>query len=581
MPRTTVLWSGVFVVLVGCAVHDEPQGKADSPKAFELSDEHVAAVHKRRRIVVNHPADGLLEAIRRNVSVENLLEYELGFTAEPGSQIDAQWWCLDRLFPLKSRPMHQRDREMAKDAAQWHPAYEKIYEWEAEGFDILRAYLEATKKRGLECFYTYRISDGYSHDEFGVEYRLAHPEWLTVDEWDNEKWNFVVPEVRAKKLAVLTEIATKYDFDGMEVDFARGPNNLPRGQLWTNRGALTQFLRDLRRGTLEIGERRGRPFILAARVPDNLLGCHFDGLDIETWVAENLIDILVLGVRSYDLEIERFRQLIGDRPIKVFATLDDHHCTDGYSWPPIEVMRGVVANWWQQGMDGLQTFNWGTASSELAVKTGMLVRQAYRDDSPRIAVYQQAYREFGNPETLKYKDKTFVVQRRGGGGSGGVDIHEWLTPRVAYQNTNMLGQLPTLMDNLGHEDVLLRLRVGDDVAADADRIESLTLHILLSDRDTAALPETEKMAKAEINPFWTIPQLFTSPPRRGIEKRVEVRVNGVLLEKATPRDGWLVFECAPSVFAVGENLVGVVVTGRGVNAGSMSLEKVEVRVDYR
>ena len=148
------------------------------------------------------------------------------------------------------------------------------------------------------------------------------------------------------------------------------------------------------------------------------MGCHFDGLDVATWVQQNLVDILVLGVRSLELEIERFRHLVGDKPIKIYATLDDHHCSDGYSWPPIEVMRGVAANWWQQGIDSLQAFNWGTASPDVRKKTGMFVHQAYFDDSERIRIYQQAYKELGSPETLRFLDKTFVVQRRGGAAPG-------------------------------------------------------------------------------------------------------------------------------------------------------------------
>ena len=386
----------------------------------------------------------------------------------------------------------------------------------------------------------------------------------------------------ARKLEILRELAEDYDFDGLEVDFARGPSNLPFGALWANREALTQFLHDLRRVTLEVERKRGRPFLLAARIPDTLVGCHFDGLDVEAWVRRNLVDILVLGVRSYELEIERFQHLVGSKPIQIFATLDDHHCTDGYSWPPIEVMRGVVANWWQQGMDTLQIFNWGTAPASVRVKTGMFVKQAYFDDSDRIDVYQQAYRELGSPDILRYKDKTFVVQRRGGGGSGGAQVGKWRTPRASYQNTNMLGQLPAPMDNSGQVDTLLKIRVGDDVEAEAEagRIKSVKVHLLLSDPSTENLPEEEKIEQAPINPFWGNPELFTSPARRGIEKRVQVRLNGMLLDQGVTEKGWLVYRCPVKWLAVGENLIGILVTGRDLRSAPMTVEKVEVRVDY-
>ena len=71
-------------------------------EAFQLSAEHLDAVNRKRRIVVNHPADGLLAAVQHRVSIQNLMEYELAFTAEEGNQIDAQWWSLDQLFPMKA-----------------------------------------------------------------------------------------------------------------------------------------------------------------------------------------------------------------------------------------------------------------------------------------------------------------------------------------------------------------------------------------------------------------------------------------------------------------------------------------------
>ncbi|MCY3758837.1 MAG: hypothetical protein OXG96_14035, partial [Acidobacteria bacterium] len=526
------LLAGLFLVPV------QSQEAADG--AFQLSPEHIATVKAKRRIVVNHPADGLLAAIQRKVSIENLMTYELGFTDEPGSQIDGQWWCLDQLFPMKARPMTARDSALAQGYYMGGNV-ETIYRWEKEGINIAKVYLEETKKRGIECFYSYRISDGTSHTEFGKEFAEAHPDWVVKDEWGNAKWNFAVPEVRARKLSILRELAEDYDFDGLEVDFARGPNNLPAGRMWANRRAVSQFLRDLRTVTLKVAKRRGRPFLVAARIPDTLVGCHFDGLDVETWVQDNLVDILVLGVRSYELEIERFRHVIGNKPIKIYATLDDHHCTDGYSWPPIEVQRGVAANWWQQGIDALQAFNWAVASPEVREKTGMFVHQAYFDDSDRVQVNQQAYKELGSPETLRYLDKTFVVQRRGGGGSGGPNVHEWKTPRSAYQNTNMLAQLPAPLDNSGKADTLIRLRVGDRVADQATQIGGLTLALLLSDPATRGLPAEQTIDRASINPFWNNPQLYTSPPRRGVEDGLEVRVNGALLAEGRVEEGWVVY----------------------------------------
>ena len=59
--------------------------------------------------------------------------------------------------------------------------------------------------------------------------KRQHPQWL-IHTWEGPGyWNFTVLGVRAYKLEILREIAEKYDFDGMELDFSRCPVCLPHG----------------------------------------------------------------------------------------------------------------------------------------------------------------------------------------------------------------------------------------------------------------------------------------------------------------------------------------------------------------
>ncbi len=145
----------------------------------------------------------------------------------------------------------------------------------------------------------------------------------------------------------------------------------------------------------------------------------------------------------------------------------------------------------------------------------------------------------------------------------------------------MLAQLPATLDNAAKVDALIQLRVGDDVAAGCAKIESITLHILLSDPATETLPAKDKIDRVSINPFWDKPQLFTSPPSKGIEDCTEVRLNGVLLDKAVAKKGWLVYHPDAKLFAVGKNLIGILVTGRDAKGPPMTVEKVEMHVNYR
>jgi hypothetical protein len=476
------------------------------------------------------------------------------------------------------------------------PLYDQAgyQKWVDEGVDIMRVFLEETKKRGLEVFHSYRIN-GSDNDLVvtrPIPRKLKHPDWLIAAPWaPNRKlyWDFRIPEVREYKLSILREVAENYDFDGIEIDFARSPITLPLGHQWENRNHLTAFVRALRLMTLEVARERGRPLLLAARVPASIEGTRIDGIDIETWVRQRLLDIIVLGCRSYEGDMAAYRQLTSDTSIKLLAGSDEHHTSDGYDWPPIEVLRGVFANWWQQGVDGIYCFNWTYAMPEDAAGIDALLH-----DSAMAPVHRQLYQEIGEAESLRGKDKTFVVQRRGGGGSGAPGTVGWETPRF-FLNTNLFGQLPAALDNNGKVDTLVKLRVADDLNAEADEIQSLSLRMIL--HDSAAGPRVEilhaskkpeppddgRIERALIALFKNINHLYNGPPLKGIEKRLEVRINNLRLGEPVIEDGWLVFHnLEPNIFAVGNNLVGVRVRGRSAGLHtSLFIEKLELAVDYR
>ena len=346
---------------------------------------------------------------------------------------------------------------------------------------------------------------------------------------------------------------------------------------------------------LEVGRKRGRPLLLAARIPENLEGCHFDGIDPETWAREELLDIFVMGCRSFDVNIPAFRRITEGTNIKLYPCIDDHHASDGYQWPPIEVMRGVAANWYQQGADGIQTFNFAHATPE---RTDRILGQMYLEKGWQT--HQQAYHEIGDGDGLKQKNKVFVVQRRGGGHGTTVipNPEDWSTPRFMYFNTNMFGQLPAPLDNSGAVDTLLTIGVADSVAAEADLVDQITLRLLLSDSEgPPSIPpqagggveaqagggvDDQRLQRVTVATIGHPGTLENTPVAKGIEDQIEVRVNNIHLGTARIEEGWLVFAVRPKFLAVGDNLVGVRVTERPANVQHQILiEKLEIHVEYR
>ena len=201
--------------------------------------------------------------------------------------------------------------------------------------------------------------------------------------------------MRQYKVAVLREVAERYDLDGINLDFGRHPPFLPTGQQWEHREALTDFVRQVRLMLQGVAERRGRPFLLSVRVADTVPGCHFDGMDMETWVRQNLVDMIVIGTRSIQVDLAGFKRITAGSHVKLYPCIDQHHSPDGYhAVPSPEFLRGVAANWWHQGADGIATFNFWNELPESGKVIGT--------SGPLIdgqSVHALAYKEIGDPQT--------------------------------------------------------------------------------------------------------------------------------------------------------------------------------------
>lgn len=480
--RSFLKRSALASAAAACAL-DPREGSAGP--AIELSGQHLEAVNRRRRIVTQYDANNAL-----GKDWQRWLEYRFSWIDEPGVQIDSVWWDIQPLlkgyYPT--------------------PPDSLIYQWPDEKTDIVGRLIDETRKRNLEVFWTHRISEvdikppntGGGWIEKPHPFKQAHPDWVMETWWPHGLWDLTNEEVKIHKVDLLRHVLETYPLDGVQIDFARHIPCLPVGRQWQLRDHVTRFVRMVREMALEVAATKGRPILLAARVPRSPAGCREDGFDIQAWVEQGLVDILALGSRSIEVDIEGFRKVIGDRPVKLQPCLDDHHAPDGYRCPPIEVFRGTFSKWWQQGADSMMTFNWASAESKWCEEMGGEV-------APQSQL--QAYREVGSPASLEGKDMTFVVERRGG--------YPWAD---GYFNRNKDSPLPKpLMDDRWAE-VPLRIAVHEGV-------KKISLAVVLSGAVEADRFEL-RLNAAPIVPdssdaTWKDPQVFAPEPSPASGGRLE------------------------------------------------------------
>ena len=519
---------------------------------IELSKDHLAAVNRRRRIVVQEDPV-LSDPLKPGISFEQWRDYLFNYADEHGSQIDTFFWDLgsDDWAIYKSKVLPPSEIPIVK-------------RWREQGIDFVRLLIEECRKRKIEAFWNQRTSEvdmpangvGLGMDSMNPV-KKAHPDWVIRSWWWQGLWNLSNPDARQYRLQVLQDLAANYEFDGIQLDFARHVPCLPPGRQWELRDGVTDHVRNVRLMLLELEKKRGRPYLLAVRVPESLRGCHVDGFDVEVWAQENLVDIFTLGERSSEVNLAEFRRIVAGKNIKLQPCLDDHHATDGYRSPPVEFFCGVFGNWWQQGADSVVTFNWSCASPEVATAIGA---------KPGPLCQRQGYHCIGSSETLRHKDKLFTVQRRGG--------YPWAE---GYFCRNDFASLPVLLANEGTP-MALTIAIGDPLHADAAKdIELACIFYGASEGDRLEVTLNGVTLNHGVQNFeWKDAQIFTPKPQPASGGGpYEIDPNQHLMK--------LTFKPNSAQFRLGRNDVSVRILDRVAYkpGANIQLEKLEVAVKYQ
>jgi YVTN family beta-propeller protein len=245
------------------------------------------------------------------------------------------------------------------------------------GHDPLGLVLDRAKAKGLEVFVSWRLNEVHAVEQedslIFSRFWKEHPEWRIgnagdplppmyedilgintspiVASWLPGGLNFAVPEVRAHRLAQLRECCERFDMDGLELDFQRFPMYFKPGEEADHIETMTQFVRDIRAITNEIGEKRGRPLQLCARImarPDQNRAI---GLDPAAWAAEGLLDFVIVSHylrNDYPLPIEEYRDILPEG-LPIYGSIEYATRKEAY--------RHVARQLWQDGVDGIYLFN--------------------------------------------------------------------------------------------------------------------------------------------------------------------------------------------------------------------------------
>lgn len=357
---------------IGCA---QQQTLTDSQKT-KIAAERKKVVQKSRRMIFNNDGGDIP---RGPETAQQFLAKRMAGLVD--TQVDSIFYSTPYSYQIVTAPLVDKDgnptdKDTLETAISFAHAYKKELFWSMRMNDSADSSLEGGLKLNpwkIE-HRNYLMSTSHMSFPYG---------WVNRPSWPWSAMNYEHVEVRAHIFEVIAGVCDQYNVDGIELDFWRWPVFF-RPQLFgqpvtqAHCDLMTDLLRGIRSYADLKGHQRGRPILIAARIPDSIWYAKEVGLDIIRWLDEDLVDMLI-GGEYFQLQPWDHLVRVGRHyNTPVYACLSRSRIPDD-----TEVFRAEALAAWEAGVSGIYTFN------------------DFNVDSPR-------FRELGDPgllRTLPRKDR--------------------------------------------------------------------------------------------------------------------------------------------------------------------------------
>lgn len=274
-----------------------------------------------------------------------------------------------------------------------------------DGLDHFSIWIRRAREKGLSPWLSIRMNDLHNVEDerhpLHSDFWRAHPELRRVPyrgEMRDKALDFGRAEVRDYTFALIDEVARRYDFDGLELDWMRHGYHFAPGREAEGRAHLNAFMSRVRR-------RLGRGKRIGVRVPSRPESAYRLGFDAATWAAEGSVDVVVptnfWRTTDTGMPVALWRQLLPPRcllgaglelglnPYPGSRTFEGR----AFGYNTLETVRGSAAAFLEQGADRVYLFNY--MDSQTAIED--------------LKQYQPLLREAGSLATLAGKPRRHIV----------------------------------------------------------------------------------------------------------------------------------------------------------------------------
>ncbi|MGI5817855.1 MAG: family 10 glycosylhydrolase [Armatimonadota bacterium] len=438
----TILLGIAMMIALPCAAQDD-----------DFERQRAEMLQRQRRVILNNDGGDAVVAARGPSAEGMLAARTIGLE---DTHVDTIFYCTNR--GTFSRHSHRSEVSETFTGTEGRFADSVVPLLIEQGTDPLQVMVEWCRENDMEIFWSERMNDRHDSTSGTLsEWKRRHPECLVGrpdEQPPNGVWtqvDYSHQAVRDQMFAIIEEVCRNYDVDGVEMDFFRHPCFF-RTTAWGEQATdgevaiMSGFVRRVREMAERVGRERGKPILIAIRVPDSVPLALAMGLDLEAWLAEGLVDIIT-GSGYFRMNPWGYLAELGHRHgALVYAGLSETRInadTSVVNRRSQQSYRARAASAWQAGVDGIYLFNMF---------------------NPRAGFL----REIGDPEVLAGLEKTYFATVRGAPTRSYGNPEYWLAGGAQWRTIPILSPEAPLSVAAG-EARSVPVFIGDDLAAARER----------------------------------------------------------------------------------------------------------------
>jgi hypothetical protein len=311
-----------------------------------------------------------------------------------------------------------------------------------KGLDLNEIMISRLRYHGITPWLSFRMNDIHDWDELigarvsdyrheAINNRINRIIHRPITKNFDNCLDFMIENTRNVFLAYIEEQLSKYDVDGIELDFMREAFCFCPGSEYDGRQVITDFICSVKEIVKKYEDITGHGIKIMIRVPPDPVQAYDIGFDIYTWANDSLIDIIVVTPRwatcDSTMPIESWVRIFENKAVKIAAGLEilcpnrSDSAPDYHKNPnTLETARGFAIQYLAGGCDYVYLFNYMDKPDTVGKKRVGTMKfgcenieyDAALESAISDCVYQELLNTIGEVETSLHKPRRHVVTYR-------------------------------------------------------------------------------------------------------------------------------------------------------------------------